>query len=140
MELLSQPKTVYLLEAGLEVQHAQSHEWLNEIEFWRDELAFFYALIVKKTLKSLPIDAKNLIEKIETELILLGSSDLDELQKDIEHHEVFLNDLLESKYLKEENYRIQHEQLMLKVYHFERRFKELKRDIFKLVEQIDKTK
>lgn len=140
MKLLSTPKTAYLLEAGLEVLHAQSNEWLNEIAFWKDESAFLYSLIVKKTLKSVPVNSKNSIEKIEKDLISITSGELDQLQKEVEHHEVFLNDLLESTYLPEANYRKEHEKLMIKFQQFEKRFKGLKSEVFKLVEQINKSK
>lgn len=140
MELLTSPKTTYLLEAGIEVLHAQSNEWLNEIAFWRDESAFFYTLIVSKTLKFVPINAKNTLKKIEEELISITGEDLNNLQKEVEQHETFLNDLLESKYLSEASYRQRHEELTFKFYRFERRFKDLKNEIFKLVSQIDKIK
>ncbi len=138
-KLLTTPKATYLLEAGLEVLHSQSNEWLNEIAFWRDESAFFYTLIVKKTLKFVPVDAKDSIKRVEEELVSITGGDLDKLQKEVEQHEVFLNDLLESTYLKEGNYRERHGELTRKFYQFEKRFKDLKNDIFKLVGQIDKT-
>lgn len=84
MELLTTPKTAYLLDAGLEVLHAQAIEWLSEIEFWRDESAFFYTLVVNKTLKFVPVNAKNSIEKIEKELVSITGGDLDDLQKEVE--------------------------------------------------------
>jgi hypothetical protein len=140
MKLLITPKTTYLLEAGLEVLHAQSYEWLNEVAFWKDEAAFFYTLIVNKTLKYVPLNAKSSIEKIEKELISITGGDLDALQKEVEQHEVFLNDILESTYLREENYRKRHEQLTFKFQQFEKRFKDLKNEVFKLVKQIDKAK
>lgn len=141
MELLTtSPKTTYLLEAKLEVLHAQSNEWLNEIEFWKDESAFFYQLIVNKTTSFVPVVAKNDIEKIENELVKITGGDLDDLQKEVEQHEVFLNDLLESKYLSEDSYRKRHELLTFRFLKFERRFKELKNEIFKLVKQIDRGK
>ncbi len=138
MELLATPKTMYLLEAGLDVLHAQSIEWLNEIAFWKDESAFFYTLVVTKTLNYIPINAKNSIEKIENELISITGGDLDDLQKEVEHHEIFLNNLLKKKYLSEESFREIHEQLTFKFYQFERRLKDLKNEIFKLVKQINK--
>jgi hypothetical protein len=138
-KLLTTPKATYLLEAGLEVLHSQSNEWLNEIAFWRDESAFFYTLVVNKTLKFVPVNAQSSIKRIEEELIDITGGDLDKLQKEVEQHEVFLCDLLESTYLKEENYRKRHEELTLKFYQFEKRFKDLKNEIFKLVGQIDKT-
>lgn len=137
--LLTTPKATYLLEAGLEVLHSQSNEWLSELAFWRDESAFFYTLLVNKTVKFVPINAKSSIKGIEEELIRITGNDLSNLQTEVEQHEVFLTDLLESTYLKEENYRKRHEELTLKFYQFEKRFKDLKREIFQLVGQIDKT-
>ena len=137
--LLTTPKATYLLEAGLEVLHSQSNEWLSELAFWRDESAFFYTLLVNKTVKFVHINAKSSIKGIEEELIRITGNDLSNLQTEVEQHEVFLTDLLESTYLKEENYRKRHEELTLKFYQFEKRFKDLKREIFQLVGQIDKT-
>lgn len=138
MELLQSPKSMYLLDAGLEVLHAQSNEWLNEIAFWRDEAAFFYSLVVKKTLKSVPVNTKNNIEIIEKELISITGGDLDELQHAVEEHERFLTHLLESKLLKEEFYRSKHKELTVKFTQFEKRFKSLKKEVFALVELINK--
>ena len=138
--LTTSQKTTYLLEAGLEVLHAQSNEWLNEIEFWKDESVFFYQLIVNKTSAFVPVIAKDHIEKIENELIKITGGDLDDLKKEVVQHEVFLNDLLESKYLSEESYRKRHELLTFSILKFERRLKELKNEIFKLVKQIDRSK
>ncbi len=140
MELLTSPKSQYLLEAGLDVLHAQSNEWLNEIAFWRDEAAFFYTLMVKKTLKYVPVNAKNSIEKIEKELISITGGELDELQKNVEQHEIFLSALLKSKRLNEESYREKHGQLAFEFHEFEKRFKSLKKEVFNLVEQINRNK
>jgi hypothetical protein len=140
MEVLTSTKSQYLLEAGLEVLHSQSNEWLSEIAFWRDEAAFFYTLLAKKTLKYVPVNAKNSIDKIEKELVSITGGELDELQKDVERHEVFLGSLLEGKRLNEDTYREKHEQLTFRILEFERRFKSLKKQIFTLVEQIDKNK
>lgn len=139
MELLTtSPKTTYLLEAGLEVLHVQSNEWLSEIEFWKGESTFFYQLIVSKTNRFVPLISKSSIEKIENELVKIVGGDLDDLQKEVEQHEVFLNDLLESKYLSEQSYRKRHELLTFRILGFERRFKELKNEVFKFVRQINR--
>ncbi len=138
MELLKTPKTAYLLEAGLEILHQQSNEWLNEIAFWRDETAFFYSLFVKKTLSSVPIGEKNKVEKIESELIKITGEDLDALQSEVKEHEHYLSQLLLTNRLDERSYRDKHQQLTLKFMEFETRIKSLKKEIFTLVEKIDK--
>lgn len=140
MELLTSPKSMHLLEAGLEVLHEQSYEWLNEIAFWRDETTFFYSLIVKKTLKSVPVSAKNDIERIEKELVSITSNELDDLQKAVEQHESFLKSMLENHGQDGETYRNTHKQLTLRFLQFEKSFKTLKKDVFALVELINKNK
>lgn len=136
MELLTSPKSAYLLNAGLETLHEQSEEWLSEIEFWRDEAAFFYTLIVKKTLKSIPMNAKDNIQKIEKELISITGGELDELQRSVEQHEKFLCRILESQKMDEGSYRNKHRELSVKFYQFEKRFKSLKKEVFNLIELI----
>ena len=42
MELLTSPKSMYLLDAGIEVLHEQSNEWLNEIAFGETKLLFLF--------------------------------------------------------------------------------------------------
>ena len=97
MKLLTSPKSVYLLNAGIDVLHDQSTEWLNEIAFWRDETSFYYALVIEKTLMSVPIDSKYLIENIEKDLINITGGELDDLQKNVENHEALLSELLDRK-------------------------------------------
>ncbi|AUC75407.1 hypothetical protein [Olleya sp. Bg11-27] len=44
----SNPKTDYLLGAGLDVLHFESREWLDTIAFWKDEIKFFNDLLKHK--------------------------------------------------------------------------------------------
>jgi hypothetical protein len=41
MELLTSQKMEYLLDASLQALHAESLEWIQEIDFWKDEMIFF---------------------------------------------------------------------------------------------------
>ncbi len=140
MELLKSPKTNYLLEASLEVLHHESIDWFSEIEFWRDEIEFYYSLFVEKTLISVPIDGKTKIDKIENELIKISADDLDDLKKEVKEHEHFLSRLLLTHRLDEQDYRAKHRQLTLRFMEFEYRLKDLKKDIFELVKSIEKNK
>ena len=136
MKLLTSPKAQYLLFAGVEVLHEQSIEWLNEIAFWRDETAFLYSLLVNKTLRFVPITAKNNIERVEAELITLTGGELDDLQQAVELHEKVLNNVVSGKHTADEqSYREQHYQLTLTFNKFETRFKFLKKEIFDLAKQ-----
>lgn len=140
MKLLTPPKPIYLLDVDIEMLHEQSTEWLSEIAFWRDEAAFFSSLIIKKTLKSVPVSAKNRIKNIEKELISITIDDLDKLQKSVEQHEKFLSNLLRTESHEEETYRKKHHELAQTFVQFEKRFKALKKEVFSIVEMIAQPK
>lgn len=140
MKLLTSPKTTYLLDADIEILHEQSNEWLNEIAFWYDELSFLHSLVIKKTLKLVPVNAKNSIEKIENELIRLTGGELDRLKLTVETHEKLLGDILEKKgSTNEDTYREKHHQLINEFREFNDRLKLLKKDVFNLVKLIIKS-
>jgi hypothetical protein len=135
MKLLVSSTSNYLLSAGIDVLHSQSNEWISEIDFWRDETAFYYALVIEKTMISVPVDAKDLLMKIEHELVNLTGGQLDELKIAVYKHEAFLSDLLENDLNSEteENYRNKHKVIEMKIRELERHFKILKKEIFELV-------
>lgn len=135
MKTLEKANASHLLEAGIEALHSQSMEWLEDIAFWRDEAAFLYALEMRKTLISVPVDAKNKIQKIENELVKISGGDLDNLYNEVEKHEHYLDEMLESKREDEEEYREKHKQIADKVNTFEKRFRKLKKEIFDLVKE-----
>lgn len=138
MKLLTPPKPMYLLDVDLEMLHEQSNEWMSEIAFFRDEAAFFYALILQKTFKSVPISAKKSIKRIEKELVSITVDELDILQKKVEQHEKFLSNLLITESHEEETYRKKHHALAQEFVQFEKRFKALKKDVFQTAEIIKK--
>jgi len=136
MKMLTTPKAKYLLEGGLEVLHSQSIEWLSEIEFWRDETAFLYAYILKKGTHSIPSRAKDIMHKIEKELIRLRGEELNELQEIVEKHEVYLGKIIEFSDEDEESYRDKHRTLTFKFHQLESRIKSLKKEVYNLTKMI----
>lgn len=138
MELLTSPKKIYLLEAGLEILHEQSIDWMNEIAFWRDETAFLYSLLVTKTLKSDPADTNDQLKKTENQLIDITGDELNELEKKVKEHEKILSYLVQCQDNEQGNYRETHQNLMQLMDSFHARIKELKKDIFKIVENLKK--
>lgn len=135
MVTLKSTAAIYLLDPGLESLHKQSVGWISDIAFWRDEAAFLYALEVKKTLKDVPVDAKNKLEKIENELVKIAGGELDKLYDEVTAHENFLNTLLESKREDEQSYRDKHLKIAEKIDIFNLRFRMLKAEIFDLVRE-----
>ena len=124
-----------LLDFGLETLHEQSIEWLSDIAFWRDEVAFLYALEVKGTLKETPMNAKSRLDKIESELEQFTGGEIDSLYNEVMAHERFLDNLLSSKREDEVGYREKHLQISEKIDSFNLRFKILKREIFDIVKE-----
>lgn len=136
MELLSSPKTSYMLEANLEVLHEETTEWLNDINYWRDEIAFFYTLMVKKIGKGMEGDDQEEIGHIQDELLHINQNKLDELQQMLETHERNLSALLDGVSLHDErSYRDKHKVILGKVRNINERIRSLKREIFSLVKK-----
>jgi hypothetical protein len=135
---LSPAKTNLLLEAGIEILHEESVEWLNDLDFWREENDFLFTLFIKSVRKE-AISLKNdQLLKIERELIHLRRSggELDELQRVVLEHEHFLKMLLENHVNAERNYRDAHIELAKRFSLFEKRFKSLKTNIFDFVKKL----
>ncbi len=140
MKQIKSAKRTFLLEAPLEVLHAESMEWLEEIEFWKDESSFFYALIIGRN-KANPAafnskEAKN----IESHLVYVSAEKLDDLALEVKVHEKFLTRMMKSKKMNEQLYRSRHRVIARKIHSFESEFREMKNKIFKLVGKVYKTK
>lgn len=138
MELLESPKTTYLLEARLEILHEQSIEWLKEIAFWKDEIAFYYAFMLQHENNWVPEQFKDQLNLLEKEIIDLSGGELDDLQKVVEEHEHMLGLIVDKKIEVEQNYRLQHKQLSVRIIQFEKRFRSLKNDVFNIFKSAGK--
>ena len=136
METLLAAKTSYMLEAGIDVLHRESLEWLEEIAFWRDETAFFSALIITKTKKQVPIDAKDPLRSVENHLVHVGINKLEDLEKQVTLHEHNLAYVLEQKFPDENIYREKHRDIAKKIHAFEAEYKDMKKKVFALVERL----
>ena len=137
---LESPTEAYMLETPVEVLHRESLEWLEEIEFMKDEAAFFYGLIIRR-LKT-PYDPLNAeeLKSIETHLIFISTNMLAMLHDAVVKHERYLSKMTESVKQDEQSYRSRHNGLAKKISGFEKEFKELKRKIFSVVEREVKKK
>ena len=135
MKQITSPKSSFLLEAPLEVLHNESQEWLEEIEFWKDEAAFFYSFIIEKTKLNpsafITKDAKD----IEKHLIYVSAEKLNDLKIEVQEHEKFLYRLIDNVKLDDQLYRSRHKAITEKIHLFENEFKEMKRKIFLNVEK-----
>ncbi len=135
MELLTYPHSEYLLEASIDTLHAESIEWLNEIEFWGDEIGFFYKLLHRqKTKNRFPSEE---MADAEMALIKLNTDKLDKLRLGVISHERLLSSFMKSNSMPEEQvYRETHVKLLSDMHDFEKEIRVFKRNIFLLAEKL----
>ena len=127
----------YLLDSSLEYLHQESEEWLFNISFWRNEIAFFHIHIAWDIPNNIPDNSKELKADIEDEIIKIDTDELDFIQNSIEQHEWFLSRLLDNReHIDEHIYREQHEELLFKIKKLEIRMRRLKNNIFNLEKSI----
>jgi len=129
MELLSYPNTKYLLEASTDSLQAESLEWLKEIDFWKDEMTFFYKLVhTRKAFTAFPTEELAFLDK---ELIRINSDKLDKLRKEVQDHEQLLATIIKTPTLMEkEKYSEAHHNILMELFAVSELIKDLKRTVF----------
>jgi len=129
MELLTYPNSKYLLEVSIDSLHADSLEWLNEIDFWKDEMTFFYKLLHKKNaFDDFPTEE---LASLDKELIRINSDQLDKLKKELQKHEQLLAAIIKNPSLMEkEKYSAMHHELLLEIFAVSQLIKDLKRRVY----------
>lgn len=126
---IANPKSNFLLGASLDVLHHESKEWLENIEFWQDEMKFF-----DKLLKNSPEGDDNhnatrdMLEHVEG----IHLDFFTQLQKDVRQHERMLA-MVEKNVpgISDEEYRENHRTLKSRVEHLENDFRTYKKVVFK---------
>ena len=121
-----------MLDASLETMHAQSREWLNEIDFWIEEMAFFYNLIhLREPHIFFPTAG---LADLERELITLTSDHLHKLKMEIESHERALARMVRNISLDEEHeYRVRHRSLFEAMNRLQEGIRKFKKTVFAFV-------
>jgi hypothetical protein len=122
------PKQKLLLGAGLDVLHFESQEWLDTIDFWKDEVRFFENLLNKKeSTKESKQDYSKLIKNLDKIHLDL----FEDLEGDITDHESVLSRLIKGeKGLSDAIYREKHSQLTKRMNTFTDNFKTFKKIVF----------
>lgn len=112
MEALSNPKSDYLLEAGLDVLHSESKEWQSELELMSDELRFYRSLLKSKVIN---LEKEKQWEHLLENMDNLSQAITRELENDVRSHEKELAQLLSNKSSEDARYRFHHRELRRKV-------------------------
>ena len=122
------PKTDFLLGAGLDILHQESSEWLETIAFWKDETRFFANLLHRKEIAQ---QDKSEYGKMLHNLDKIHENLFDYLADDILEHEKLLSRLHKGvKGLADGDYREKHRSLKQRMDLFTRDFREFKKMVF----------
>jgi len=126
--VISNPKTQYLLGAGLDVLHFESKEWLDTIDFWKDEIRFFNDLLKKKEESKINnLDYENMLKNLNK----IHSDLFEDVENSIIEHEKLLSRIeLAEKGFSDEDYREKHRVLLLRMNTFSNDFKTFKKIVF----------
>jgi hypothetical protein len=91
--------------------HKESISWLEEIDFWKDELEFLYKVLSKRlATSSFPLER---LAELQKDLINIQSSTISFLREKIKVHEQALFPLLQKiESSDEENSRTEHKNLL----------------------------
>lgn len=132
MDLLGTPKTEYMLEAGLEVLHAESREWLSEITFWNGVMTFFYRLLhMREPHFSFPTAGLALLEK---QLIQITSDRLMKFKAYVQNHERDLGRIVRSRSFDgDREYRDAHRSIRLEKIELQRIISDFKKKVFAFI-------
>lgn len=127
-------KNDHLLEGSLEWLHTQTIEWMKEIEFWREEMTFFYNLLHKTELKA--AFPTHELSELEKELVKISGEDLDKLKSLLQQHERALKKILEHVSREGElDYRHDHTTILYIVNNFQQHIRTFKKTIFDFVKK-----
>lgn len=132
MEWITNLKSEHLQDASLEELHRQGREWLSELEFWIDEMSFYYKLLhMREPRIFFPTSG---LAELEKALVTLTSDYLSKLKIDVENHERILATMIRNISLGEEDeYRAKHKVLLDEVLRLQERIREFKKSVFSFI-------
>lgn len=136
MELLTNPGTEYLLSASLGQLHRESQEWIKEVDFWKDEMSFFYKVLHSKiSSKSFPGEA---LASMEKKLVQINADILDKMTDALRSHEQSLAVVVKTTSLQdEESYREKHKSLLTQMRDAYQLIRSLKKDVFSFMQKYE---
>lgn len=128
--LFSEPKF-------LDELHRECLTWQSEIDFWDIELNFFQKLLSTNFSNNRSNDDDFTNEAIQGKLIRFKQEAIDEFKEDLLAHEEYLNDLVINKLeVHDDMYRDNHFIYEKHIFKLERKFKDLKIELFDYVQSL----
>lgn len=131
---ISNPKETLLLGAGLDILHFESREWVETINFWKDEIKFFDNLLKKKVATD---ESKKEFVEMLSNLDKIHQDLFNDFEEDIMAHEKMLSRLQQGeKGLSDGEYREKHRRLLGRMETFKSNFRQFKKVVFNLAKNI----
>lgn len=126
--LIANPKQSFLLGASLDVLHQESTEWMDTIDFWKDEAKFFDKLLkIKNPIEDKKYNEMNLLESLEK----VQGDLVDQLREDVLEHEKLLVKLEKNESGQSDwDYREKHRRLKKRMELMENEFRAFKKVLF----------
>lgn len=127
-------------EKSVEELHYDSKNWISEINFINDEIRFLNHLLSEKYIDCLD---GGLFKKIKNLIIQISDEKKagHALKEVINKHETILSDLIKNNSVESnKNYLLTHNKIEKEIYSFNNKYKNIKKDIFDIVENIMKQK
>lgn len=136
MDIISFSKTEYLLHTSISLLQTESQDWLEDISFWKDELAFFSSFLVKK--RSDRIYPVREIQELEKELAQITSLKLDTIKKELKNHDASLTALLLSTSNTDgESDRLRHHVLQKEMSNMHTLIRNFKRNVYLFIQKYE---
>ncbi len=134
------PKDWFGRSKSIEELHHDSRNWLSEIEFINYEMKFLNKLLSSYYIDLLESGYDKPIKGLVNKIVVEKKSG-NALSKLILEHEKILSDLIQTNSVtSNKNYLETHKKFEIEIIIFLGRYKELKTEIFKLIEKIMKKK
>ena len=137
---IKMPKDWFGRSKSIEELHHDSMNWLSEIEFINYEMKFLNKLLSSYYIDLLDSGYDKLIKGLANKIIIEKKTGK-ALSKLILEHEKILSDLIQTNSVtSNKNYLETHKKFEIEIIIFLGRYKELKTEIFRLIERILKKK
>ena len=134
------PKDWFGRSKSIEELHHDSRNWLSEIEFINYEMKFLNKLLSSYYIDLLESGYDKRIKELVNKIVIEKKSG-NALSKLILEHEKILSDLIQTNSVtSNKNYLETHKKFEIEIIIFLGRYKELKTEIFRLIERILKKK
>ena len=129
-------KTEVLRAQSWESLHFESVKWVSDIALWKIELNFFQKLLDKYGSSFEMVEDKKEIDHFQNLITYYNGELLDEFRQLVRRHENHLaKDFAVKGEVNEQEYRLKHKELKVRIRAFDDEFKAYKKEFFAFIER-----